>query len=315
MTRSVFKYRGLSALDRDLTTLAADRLYAPTAAYLNDPTEVVLNHQVVQMSAEAMSPEVARHYETLVEMRCTVGIFSLSKVCNDELMWAHYADSHAGYCIEYDLDRLVLEARTQWDTVLLEYSDEPPSLDFSDVVGSETHEKALQKMLGHKSSRWAYEDELRIVTARSGVNHCARAAVKAIYFGCRCSDADRLKIRSKMKNRNIQYNEMYFPEISYKLDSRMLDRLPEIDGEAIETVAPIEMEAISKPEHMGGQAHLYPQLVDAVEYVRKDPNCVKIVYAGASASGPHSGKLFVQFESSVPTDLSPVVNWYFNPVS
>ena len=31
-----------------------------------------------------------------------VGIFSLSGINNDLLMWAHYADSHRGFCIEFE---------------------------------------------------------------------------------------------------------------------------------------------------------------------------------------------------------------------
>lgn len=314
MGRFAYKYRGVATLDRDLEALASDSFYAPAAEYLNDPTEVVMNDQVVQKVAGALSPRVAEHYQTLAEMRHTVGIFSLSKVCDDELMWAHYAESHAGYCIEYDLDRLVLEARTQWKQVMLEYSDEPPSLEFNDVLGTESNEEALQKMLGHKSSRWSYEDELRIVTARSGVNYCAKAALKAIYFGCRCTEEHKTKIRSKLINRGLRYKEMYFPEISYKLSFKELESQPDMDGELRFIVAPIEEGAICKPESMGDLAHLHPQLVEAVEYVRRDPNCERVSYADVSATGPHSGRLFVQFESTVPTDLCTAVNWYFDPI-
>jgi len=36
-----------------------------------------------------------------------IGIFSLSKKYDDELLWAHYANSHKGFCIEYDLEILL----------------------------------------------------------------------------------------------------------------------------------------------------------------------------------------------------------------
>ena len=42
-----------------------------------------------------------------LEMRKTVGIYSLSRTPYDELMWSHYGESHEGFCIEYDLERLI----------------------------------------------------------------------------------------------------------------------------------------------------------------------------------------------------------------
>ena len=38
----VYKYRGISTLDRDLKTLVSNQFFAPTAEKLNDPVETVL---------------------------------------------------------------------------------------------------------------------------------------------------------------------------------------------------------------------------------------------------------------------------------
>ena len=144
----VYKYRGISTLDRDLKTLVSNQFFAPTAEKLNDPVETVLNSQLAAFVTQAMGGEVHEPFTEIIEMRKTVGIYSLSRTPDDELMWSHYGESHEGFCIEYDLERLKLEARANWDIVNVVYSAIPPVLDFSELLKGNGHKKLLQKLVG-----------------------------------------------------------------------------------------------------------------------------------------------------------------------
>lgn len=215
----VYKYRGISTLDRDLKTLVLNQFFAPTAEQLNDPVETVLNSQLVSTLTEAMSEDVHDLFIETIEMRRAVGIYSLSRTPFDEIMWSHYGESHQGFCIEYDLERLKLEARSSWDIVNVVYSETPPVLDFSEILGESRQKALIQKLVGYKSKRWEYEDELRIVTARSGKNNYAEVSVTGVYFGCRCTEETIDKIRHSLRGRLHQYFMVRYPQHSYALES------------------------------------------------------------------------------------------------
>ena len=51
--------------------------------------------------------------EDLLSYNKKIGIYSLSKTFIDELLWAHYGNSHKGFCIEYDLDILLNSFKTE----------------------------------------------------------------------------------------------------------------------------------------------------------------------------------------------------------
>lgn len=312
MGTKVYKYRGVSLLDRDLESLASNYFFAPTAENLNDPTEAVLNDRLVAQIANLLGPGVSKPFETLIGMRHSVGIYSLSRVADDELMWAHYGESHQGFCIEYDLERLILEARNQWDVVDVIYSETPPTLMAEDVATQGEHLHIVKILVGHKSQRWKYEDELRIVTTRSGANYHAQSAVTGIYFGCRCSAENIKKIRSRLSGRSLRYVSMRYAVGSYKLHASVLPYDAKLDGAAAVYEAPIDEFAIPDAKDLGRFADRHDKLLRAVDVVRKDPACQRIILADVSRSGPREGKIFVQFQSSVKIDLSDTLNWFFD---
>jgi hypothetical protein len=307
----VYKYRGVALLDRDLDALASDKLYAPTAAQLNDPSEAVLSGSLATSRLRTAGREVRRALDQLEGLRHSVGIYSLSRVATDELMWAHYADSHNGYCIEYDLARLTLDARAQWSVVDVVYSDGPPTIELSDLLDAPDERVVTTKLVGHKSRRWAYENEVRIVTARSGFNAYARAAVTGVYFGCRCSEDTERAVRHALRERRVEFFRLGFVDKSYQLRSECLPRI-EADGEPRNFLAPVESDAIPSEGLLGPYAHLLPQLIRAVESVRRDPSCGSVVYADVNRRGANQGRIFVQFRTTVVTDLDPTVTWYFD---
>lgn len=308
----VYKYRGASDLDRDLEALASDYFFAPDAANLNDAMEALLSDALAVRATKAMGRTVSDSYQQLVGMRRSVGIYSLSRVPDNEVMWAQYGESHEGFCIEYDLDRLVLEARDQWSVVDVVYSESPPTLAVADLVTKSGCAGVIRKLVGHKSQRWAYEDELRIITTRSGRNNYAQAAVTGIYFGCRCSEGNIKKVRRRLSGRAHTYSVMRFTENSYTLGEAYLARDDDIDGTPPNYHAPLDELAIPDPEALGVYSNRLDEVERAVETVRQDPSCKRVLLADVSVSGPRKGRIFVQYQTAVQTDLSDTVNRYFD---
>jgi hypothetical protein len=108
--------------------------------------------------ADAESDHAA--LELIVQHLNTLGIFSLSEVPDDLLMWAHYAANHTGFVLEFDDGHAWFWAqRPQGDDcgVLkkVSYADEPSSRYLAELKAHE--------VFYTKGTKWEYEREWRII--------------------------------------------------------------------------------------------------------------------------------------------------------
>lgn len=96
------------------------------------------------------------------ELRNTTGVSCLSESENSLLMWAHYANNHRGFCVEYDL--LEINRILNFSVIPVIYSEERTCFDFFNL---QTIEKDTLKLfiqsLTSKSPEWSYEKEWRII--------------------------------------------------------------------------------------------------------------------------------------------------------
>ncbi|MEX2410244.1 MAG: DUF2971 domain-containing protein [Candidatus Paceibacterota bacterium] len=225
----VYKYRGIDYFERDLESLEENYFWAPTYNNLNDPFEALvldddfkkqsrMLEQIFGKISNFSKKEVEKSASKVIKLVFKMGIYSLSKTYNHELLWAHYGGSHKGFCIEYDLDKLVDNIYQKIYYFDVEYSLKPPSLVWNDLlVQDEQNELSiLKKIAGTKSKSWDYEEEIRLVTDESEKQFYEYDAVSAIYFGHRMSEENKDLIMSKMKGRGIKYFDIRLKENSYK---------------------------------------------------------------------------------------------------
>ncbi|MCD2259150.1 DUF2971 domain-containing protein [Psychroserpens luteolus] len=219
----VYKYRGIydsEIFERDLTSIEKNYYWSANFKTLNDPFETILTKEKLLKESKFVLPifgkgsnekfqPVMDALDNVLSYTEKIGIYSLSKSYIDELLWAHYANSHNGYCIEYDLDLLLKSYDS--DKVYsfpITYKKQPASVDFMDIINSGSSNSLIQKMAGRKSLRWKYEEEIRIVTEDFGEHPYEFDAVKSIYFGLRMKKADRIKVMKRLKGRGINYFEI-----------------------------------------------------------------------------------------------------------
>ncbi len=314
---NVYKYRGSSSetLTRDFDSVVRNCFWAPRADQLNDPSEAYIDDREFAKRLKALgAKDVEASYDNLLKMRHTVGVYSLSKTPLDELMWAYYAGGHSGFCIEYDLDRLTLEARAAWNVIDVSYHPKPQTIIFEDVFQAKDEASIIGKMIGTKSRRWAHEEEIRIIAAMSGQNNYAASALTGIYFGCRCDPKFIRKFRQKLNGRKIKYYKMEFEVDTYQMTPRELQYDVEVDGARIEHLAEIEDGAISDLKYINDQNRpYYDCLKKAAEIVRRDTSCEKITYVDFSTSKTQGGKpvVYVEYETNVTTEFCNILNQYF----
>lgn len=206
---NVYKYRYGSK--RDLVSLKQDYFYAPHPSSLNDPCENLFDINSIEKILLKLESEstisikgVKDGFSSFLKIiREKVGIYSLSKTVLDELLWAYYADSHTGFCIEYDLEKLgeLTKIAGSFDVA---YQDIIPQIQFDMLIRDrdESIAEILKLTSGTKSKRWQHEDEIRIIMDNFGKIKYDFRAVKSIYFGLRMP-----KAIEKDKDINIELPE------------------------------------------------------------------------------------------------------------
>ena len=234
-----YKYRGgqgildqdgHSIFKRDVTTLVNNQIYLPTKDGLNDPTEGVYGDDVLRMFFNVFykySHNVEEQYNKFTEKFGKVGVYSLSKTFDNELLWAYYASGHTGFAIEYDIDILARsfnynDFAQQIYKFDVEYMDDVPQIDISTFRGNEENE-ILKKFIGTKSSSWVHEKEVRLIFENTGLLDIDFKAVTAIYFGCRMPDNDIDYIMEKLKGRRLKYYKMVNINNSYRFEAKEID--------------------------------------------------------------------------------------------
>ena len=111
----------------------------------------------------------------------SIGYYCMTNIPDNLLMWAHYADSHRGVCLKFDiledLDSFLVPMPVEYNSEYLIF----------DLLNSN-----ITDLLRRKSKDWTYENEYRIVkTNFHGLKKVKHAALKEIVFGCSIREEDR----------------------------------------------------------------------------------------------------------------------------
>lgn len=307
---NVYKYRYGSK--RDLESLEQDYFYAPHPSKLNDPCENLFDAADIEQtlailaSTHPSSQILFDSFSALVaQIQEKVGIYSLSKTVLDELLWAYYANSHAGFCIEYDLEKLdkLTKFAGSFDVV---YQDLIPKIQFDMLVRNDTESilETLKLTSGTKSKKWKHEDEIRIIMDNFGKVEYDFRAVKAIYFGLRMpktkqdlhddnkklsdssSQVSQEQVMEVLKGRNIKYYQMALKPNSYEFEyNEVID--PYGDAEKYKnTVKFIDKSLI---DYNGYGWEIDTTYFDKVaEIIRRDPYFYKLACIAISVHDPRS---------------------------
>ena len=127
-------------------------------------------HRIISALKQVAEWNRQRVASDLVDgMRRTLKVACFSEVSDSLLMWAHYADSHRGYIVEYDLTSLTHQRDLGFARLLFPvvYGN-----DFSGLIGcwdfltkpetgNDIHYPTVAAC--HKASDWSYEQEWRAI--------------------------------------------------------------------------------------------------------------------------------------------------------
>ena len=187
-------YRYVSLYYKDEFSLNLEELRCSNNGSLNDIFE--------GLPQDWSNLHTAEEYLKAIQNHAWVKCFSESPKIN--LMWAHYADSFKGICIEYDVCKLTdvniqkqlfpvyytKERKFFLDTdSLIEYYNG----DKIDQTESWRFTKDTKGVFLQKASYWKYEQEWRLCIInedKSAEKNIPFACVSAVYLGPRISNSD-----------------------------------------------------------------------------------------------------------------------------
>lgn len=228
-----YKYRfGGDYFERDLSSIEQNYFWAPHYLDLNDPCETLVFTDDIKSQSNLLAnlfgvkgkalDNFNNALENLLLRKSKIGIYSLSTSFSHELLWAHYANSHKGFCIEYDLNKLVkTNIYHDFNFSKVNYSKRPPSININDV--SNNLKNIIQKIASTKSQAWSYEEEIRIITDTIGKNYYEYSAITKIYFGFRMIESQKHEVMRRLKGRGISYYQISLEKNSYKFNAKLVE--------------------------------------------------------------------------------------------
>ena len=94
--------------------------------------------------------------EMAVKLIKSYGIYCLTEVPDDILMWSHYSDSHTGICLQFNATE---ELSIFWEAYMVTYQEKYPEVNMMEIGKY----KQFFNLFATKSQHWKYEKERRVI--------------------------------------------------------------------------------------------------------------------------------------------------------
>ena len=211
--RHLFSFRSFS--EHSLYDLSNNSISISRPKVMNDPFDTPLIEWGEYMRSKNPKPHADAFIESFNGYR--IRSFSISKKkrpIHDLLMWAHYAEGHNGFCVEYDFSQ---EFRNPW--ISFNYIN-------YDSVDLSKGSLAIKEAFATKSKDWKREHEVRLISYNSDykgdhlpISLDDKSSIVAVYLGLKCSEEREKIIQSLLKGGNTKLYKMKAvgSSIPYKL--------------------------------------------------------------------------------------------------
>ena len=218
-----------------LAILINNKIWAAKPESLNDPFDCKIKFTPPEINSDAFSKYLKRtgrstgnrqsDYETFLKglQECReidinqFGVFSMSQINDNILMWSHYANQHKGFCIGFvrKIDNLLGDIdKTQPVKYDCNYREVNP------LDNNGNYDLSIfTKMLFKKAENWKYEKEWRLVYDEGDMEEDLPASISSIIFGLRMPEEQKATIRNILAGQsNIQYQQAREVEYQFRLE-------------------------------------------------------------------------------------------------
>ena len=182
-----------------LEALSKRRLKVSPIDELNDPFEY-LSLDLGNKSVRAWATRFWR------KVSQDIGIISFSKNWYQPLMWAHYAESHRGLALGFDVPDSLLSKINYVENRIKPVSD----------IDRNSYEMQclIQKLLTTKHKEWSYEDEYRLVRKLENcvsegdkffATFSEQTVLKEVILGARYVTSNSCQLSSDLKSEGVTF--------------------------------------------------------------------------------------------------------------
>lgn len=232
MPKTLYKYRNWSDSNHK-KLISRGELYYPSPSTFNDPFDCnleisynllannedmriqyftdVVNKRYSEFSTQAQNAEVQnlirqerykdidylrrKHEESIKLLNKRFGVLSLTPIKDNILMWAHYANSHKGFCVGFDTELLYNQIGGGLKDV--EYISNYPIISPID----NSFEK-MRKQIFFKADFWNYELEyrhLKSINQSGRVYKLNKGVIKEVIIGYKMIESHTAKLIKTVK--------------------------------------------------------------------------------------------------------------------
>jgi len=136
-----------------------------------------------------------------------IGVFSLTESNNNELMWAHYANSHTGFAVGFNTEtnfffRKATDPKLCGELANVIYSDTAPTVYFDPGVM-----EIPKDLFFTKTTKWSYEREWRMIRMLSAADYVVddtihlfkvdSESIVSVIFGYKFPEIDKETVKSE----------------------------------------------------------------------------------------------------------------------
>ncbi|WP_336717854.1 DUF2971 domain-containing protein [Chryseobacterium mucoviscidosis] len=224
-----YKYRSIEKdiFERDFETIKNNSFYSSNYSMLNDPFDIYFNEEISQLInlLKTLFPyqeleNFENQFKEVLNFKEQIGVYCLSKDFLNEQLWAYYASSYSGYCVEYDLDKLIdkeqnFDFQYQFE---IDYKDSIPTLGIDDMINLQ--DGFIKKMFATKKTTWKHEEEIRLIFDKYGMKKFHPSAITGIYFGIKTPEIIKESFYELFKDLDVKFYEV-FPS-NFKLDFKLI---------------------------------------------------------------------------------------------
>jgi hypothetical protein len=231
--KHLYKYCAYNA--NSIAILINKRIWVAKPESLNDPFDCNIKFTPPEINSDAFSKYLKRtgrstgnrqnDYETFLEGlqkyiekdNNKFGVFSMSQINDNILMWSHYTNQHKGFCIGFvrKKDNLLGDIKK---TQPVEYDCNYPEVGPLDENGNYDH-SIFTKMLFTKAKNWEYEKEWRLVYDEGDKEEPLPADISSVIFGLRMPEERKATIRNILTGQpNIRFQRAKEVECQFRLE-------------------------------------------------------------------------------------------------
>ncbi len=205
--------------------------------YPNIPYEIFYAHCKKEApKIEALARHIFKnHIPTMANhsfskaLNKSIGILSLTLKNNNLLMWAHYANSHKGFIVEFDSNNYFFNQTNESKEFYgklkkVLYTQDRPLIQSFDEI--EKEEGKFFNAFLTKSKEWEYEEEYRMLLPLNEASQTIRdeiflykfpkQAISSIYLGANMTDANKSRIVELIKNAENRHIKIFETKVASK---------------------------------------------------------------------------------------------------